>query len=201
MAKKRQKDEEPQKKRRHSEDDDDLAAEKPKSNLVLIRRRRALLLCCCGVGGVGGGGWLFRDKLGFTKVPLKKDDGNKEAIAFDGPRDRNVDVKPGPKPIRKPDFVTTAEALFKEFDIKDNFAAKAKYQGKIIEVTGEVQNVANQTRFALVGDKTVFRPGGKTHNISCEVMPEYEEKAVALAVGQKVKVIGRFKTPWFFRCD
>jgi hypothetical protein len=194
MAKKRQKDDEPKKRRR--KDDDDGADEKPKSNLALILVGvGALLLCCCGVGGVGGGGWFFRDKLGLTKAPPKKDDFNKDAIVLDGPKDRDVDNKPGPKiDPRKPDFVTTAEALFKEFDSKDNSAAKAKYQGKIIEVTGEVQNVVNRTRFTLVGDKTVIRPGVKTHNISCEVMPEYEEKAVALAVGQKVKVIGRYKS-------
>jgi hypothetical protein len=90
----------------------------------------------------------------------------------------------------KPDFALTADALAKEF-LADPKAAQTKYNGKSVEVTGEVNFIEQRNAFT-------FHPAKKdgdnvTAWVGCYVLPEDAPKSALFTKGQKVKAIGKFK--------
>ena len=86
---------------------------------------------------------------------------------------------------------TTADALTKDV-IADDKAARAKYNGKVVEVEGEVEyanKVINANGFTMKGaKKKATDVVGVT--VICNVPKGAEGKAWRLGTGQKVKVTG-----------
>jgi hypothetical protein len=97
---------------------------------------------------------------------------------------------------RKADFSLTAEELTREFFTNEKEAAK-KYQGKVVEVTGEVAAVQSKDRGKYV---IVQLKGAKKNEkdlvgtlVQVGLLPEFHKTGVQLSRKQKVKLTGEYE--------
>jgi hypothetical protein len=101
-------------------------------------------------------------------------------------RDGGTPVVRGPA-----DFKTTADAITKEV-IADQKAAEKKYNGKVVEVEGEVSTankIINPNGFSMKGAKA--KPTDAVGVVViCTVPKGAEGKAWRLSSGQRVKLVG-----------
>jgi hypothetical protein len=91
-------------------------------------------------------------------------------------------------PPGKPDFIMTMPELAEDYD-KDRAAARQKYDGKVVEVTGTVSNVGYMNPSAI-GNLTFYSRQGIT--LQVKLRNEYHAKAYRLSMGQKIKVVATF---------
>ena len=86
-----------------------------------------------------------------------------------------------------PDYVLSANTLFKEYD-KNNVAADAKYEGKIVEVSGTIQSIGKDimdTAYLVIGGS------GFLDGVQC-MLPRGQEGLVArVSKGQYVTLKGK----------
>ncbi len=88
----------------------------------------------------------------------------------------------------KPDFVLTAQELYNEF-INDHAATSAKYNGKVLELTGSLTKIEKPDTLVLM--VFVFNEGMfGDEGIRCTMLPSHNEKALSLAPGSIVKMKG-----------
>jgi hypothetical protein len=97
-----------------------------------------------------------------------------------------------PWSAQKAHFSLNAEAFVKEFTA-DHEVAKSKYEDKVVELTGEVNEVRG-----LYGTKTVTITVGRATKVSgtfvqCFLAPEHKAKGLRLSINQKVKLTGGFE--------
>jgi hypothetical protein len=136
----------------------------------------AVLLCCCG-GGIGA--WLLRDSFGGG------------AVARNGDK-KPRDTEPVKDPPKKNDAAMTAAAFLEEF-IDNEKAAAAKYQGKVVEVTAEVAGVYSPHSFQVKDAEKKVAKQVMTCGMICLARPDAPGPIGRLGVGQRVKVVGKFK--------
>jgi hypothetical protein len=151
----------------------------PKSPLLLFvggGAAVAVLLCCCG-GGIGA--WLLRDSFGGGGAVARNDDKK--------PRD----TEPVKDPPRN-DTTMTAAAFLEEF-IDNEKAAATKYQGKVVEVTAEVAGVYSPHSFQVKDAQKKVAKQALTCGMICLARPDAPGPIGRLGVGQRVKVVGKFK--------
>ncbi len=141
---------------------------------ILILTLAALLPAGCGKG----------DK---DKEQARTDKGN-EQPGGDGAKG------PDKAGARKPDYSLTAEAFSKEF-IDNLEKANKKYEGKVIELTGEVQDVSKDTIRRVVVNLVGAKKDPKDAvgvSVLGVLAPAYYARGVLLSPKQKVKLTGDF---------
>jgi hypothetical protein len=97
---------------------------------------------------------------------------------------------------RKPDFTLTAEEFTREF-LKDKDAAKKKYEGKRVEITGEVSGVSSPD----AGKTAVVQLQGAKKDkddivgtlVQVALRPEFTRTGLHLSSKQKVKVTADYE--------
>jgi hypothetical protein len=104
----------------------------------------------------------------------------------------------------KPDFVVTAEALAKEHKA-DRKAFAAKYNGKLVEVTGTVFRTRPSGGDVLLdGYKEKPTDVLTATYVVCDIPPKLQEQLRALAKGQQVTVRGKADgsiVPGLLQCE
>ena len=89
--------------------------------------------------------------------------------------------------VATPDYVLSANALFNAYD-KNSVAADAKYEGKIVEVSGTVQDIGKDildTAYLIIGGS------GFLDGVQC-MLPEGQEGLVArVSKGQYITLKGK----------
>jgi len=89
--------------------------------------------------------------------------------------------------LATPDYVLSANALFNEYD-KNSVAADAKYEGKIVKVSGTIQSIGKDiidTAYLVIGGS------GFLDGVQC-MLPRGQEGLVAsVSKGQYVTLKGK----------
>ena len=89
--------------------------------------------------------------------------------------------------VATPDYVLSANKLFKEYD-KNSVAADAKYEGKIVKVSGTIQSIGKDiidTAYLVIGGS------GFLDGVQC-MLPRGQEGLVAnVSKGQYVTLKGK----------
>jgi hypothetical protein len=102
----------------------------------------------------------------------------------------------GPKEpeSKKPDFSVTAEAFVKEFLTKPE-EAKKKYEGKVVELTGEVMDINDRLdgKEVLVSLRGAKKAPKDIVDVfpQCVLLPKYNARGLRLSPKQKVQITGR----------
>jgi hypothetical protein len=96
-----------------------------------------------------------------------------------------------PWSAQKAHFSLNAEPFAKEFTA-DQEIAKSKYEDKVVELTGKVNDVSGfyGTRIVTV---IIGRVGVSGTFIQCFLAPEYKAKGLHLSINQKVRITGGFE--------
>lgn len=88
----------------------------------------------------------------------------------------------------KPEFVLSAQDLYNEFK-NDLAATSTKYNGKVLELTGNLTKIEKPDTLVLM--VFVFNEGMfGDEGVRCTMLPNHNEKALALLPGALVKVKG-----------
>jgi phage FluMu protein Com len=172
-------DDAPKKKGKDRSDDD---KPKKKTGMIVGIVLGVLLLCCCLP--TGGAGWFFWSAiskfLGFVdavQTNIKKMEDKRK-------------TKDGAKAIdTKPAFTRTALAMTQEF-LDNEKNATAKYQDRLVEVTGEIWDVTPNKGFTLKGAKKDAKDALGI-SLVCDVRPSELNKVAGLANGNNVRVVGK----------
>lgn len=99
---------------------------------------------------------------------------------FDKPRDSISD--------EAPDFIIGAEELTEEF-LADEIAAEEKYSGKIITVSGQIEQLDSNGE---KGATCRLLAGANIEGVLCEFEPGNTEKILSKKIGDSVTIKGRF---------
>lgn len=147
----------------------------------------AVLIGCKGGDAPRGDG----DKKESKAV---QDGGKGDKNASDGEGAPKGDATGAKVPDGKPVFEVTAEELATEF-VKDGKAADAKYNGKIIGVSGEVTDVSPPNAFDLIAVtlKGVKRKPADSVEFDIRLVAPPGKQAKDLpSKGQKTRVVGKY---------
>jgi hypothetical protein len=88
----------------------------------------------------------------------------------------------------KPDYSLTAKALFDEFTANSP-AAQQKYNGKMVEITGEVTGMEATDSITII--IFAFSKGDfGDEGVRCTVLPKFNDAARKLQMGTPVKIKG-----------
>jgi flagellar basal body-associated protein FliL len=82
----------------------------------------------------------------------------------------------------KPDFVTTVADMIEAFEKNDSIA-HAMYNNKVIQFTGVVHSLLESDSLVSL----MFDPGA-TFTVTCEMLPNQEEKARNISAGTSVTI-------------
>lgn len=80
----------------------------------------------------------------------------------------------------KPDVVTTVADMIEAFE-KNDTSAHAMYNNKVVQFTGEIHSAMESDSLVSL----IFDPGA-TLTVTCEMLPDQEEKAKSASPGTKV---------------
>jgi len=97
--------------------------------------------------------------------------------------------KPHPDIEKLPaDFKLNAEVLYKEY-VKEKAAANLKYNGKIIEISGQLSKI--ESADTIVVATYVFNQGDfGDEGIRCTMLPKYNEEIKKITSGTEVSIKG-----------
>jgi hypothetical protein len=87
-----------------------------------------------------------------------------------------------------PDYQLKAEAFYNEY-IKEKVTADVKYNGKIVELSGNISNI--ESIDTLVVASFVFKQGDfGDEGIRCTMLKKFNEETKKIALGSEVKIKG-----------
>ena len=86
----------------------------------------------------------------------------------------------------KADFKTTETKLVEAFDVNPQ-EANTKYNNKVLAFEGEISEIIKDDSLSSI----VFHRSD-SYSITCEVLPEYNNKALQLQAGSVLKVKGLY---------
>src|SRR5262245_30897758 len=124
--------------------------------------------------------------------------GQRAPVPTDGPGKPSPDAPPTPAvaSLEKPDFTLDAAAWREEWK-KDRTAAKKKYTGKVVELTGEVVFVMVQFEGSIAGGDLRSGPGGWVNlkgaqeGFPVQCITTDPQPWLTVSEGSKVRVRGR----------
>ena len=84
------------------------------------------------------------------------------------------------------DIVTTENDISKAFE-EDASASNTTYNNKVVELTGTVSEIIKDDSLSSI----VFN-GSENYTITCEVLPSYNDQALQLSAGEKIRIKGLY---------
>jgi len=86
---------------------------------------------------------------------------------------------------RKADFIMAADSLINIFTAQED-SANARYLDKVLQVTGSVAEITNDT----AGYSIILRDSAASEGISCALGKDQNEKVKSIKTGDKIEIKG-----------